>query len=144
MKTEFYFDDVIGRLKKALKINNDCELAERINMKPTTFNSRKKSQSLPYEEILVLANTEKLDFNWVLTGEGEMLKTKPEPIQPSSTEDRRIGASERRIGIMQELLDGLNQTQQQEILLVIEEKKRMNEMQRQIEQLINQQSRQTA
>jgi len=80
----------------------------------------------------------------VLTGEGEMLKTKPDPTPTSSTEDRRCGISDRRLTMMDELLDGLDQTQQQEILSVISEKKRINEMQRQLEQLINQQTRQSA
>ena len=74
MKTRFIFNDVIDRLKKALKINLDCEIAERLNMKAGTFNARKKTGSLPYEEILTLAELEKIDYNWLLTGEGEMRK----------------------------------------------------------------------
>jgi len=68
MKDEFYFDDVIGRLKNVLNINNDYKIAERLNMKPTTFNGRKKANSLPFADILRLANSENLDFNWLLTG----------------------------------------------------------------------------
>lgn len=74
MKTEFIFNDVISRCKEALKIKNDIDLAARLGMKPTTFNSRKKAGSLPFEEIIVLANTENLDFNWLLTGEGYMYR----------------------------------------------------------------------
>lgn len=74
MKTRFIFGDVIERLKKALKINLDCEVAERLNMKAGTFNARKKTGSLPFEEILTLAELEKIDYNWLLTGEGEMRK----------------------------------------------------------------------
>jgi len=75
MKTVFNFEDVTERIKKALKINHDYELASLMNMKPTTFNSRKKSNSLPYEELLLLADTEKLNFNWLLTGQGNALNT---------------------------------------------------------------------
>jgi hypothetical protein len=75
MKFEFYFDEVMGRVKKALKIKTDKELAERLNMKETTFNSRKKANSLPFEELLGLANTENWDFNWVLKGEGTMYQS---------------------------------------------------------------------
>jgi hypothetical protein len=73
MKNEFNFVEITDRLKKALKINADYELAEKLGMKATSFNSRKKAQSLPFQEILSLAGTEKLDYNWLLTGEGEML-----------------------------------------------------------------------
>lgn len=74
MKTRFIFNEVIDRLKKALKIKADYEIAERLNMKAGAFNARKKSDSLPYEELLLLAELEKLDYNWLLTGEGTMLK----------------------------------------------------------------------
>lgn len=144
MKTRFNFDEVIDRAKKSLKINHDCDFAEKLGMKAGAFNARKKAQSLPYEELLILADAEKIDFNWLLTGEGEMLKTKPAPTQTSSTEDRRTATSDRRLGIMQELLDGLNQTQQQEILAAIEEKKQLNQMRNQLDQLMNQQTRQSA
>ena len=126
MKTEFNFNDVVDRVKKALKINADYELAERINMKPTTFNSRKKANSLPYEEILALANSEKLDFNWLLTGEGEMLRETPAHLHPVASTPRRThstGMSEQRLAAMAGLMDALNEDQQREILAVIAEKK---------------------
>jgi hypothetical protein len=83
VKTEFVFNDVIERCKKALKIKNDADFAARINMKPTTFNSRKKAHSLPYQEIIELATTEKLDLNWLLTGEGSMYKNETRENSPS-------------------------------------------------------------
>jgi len=125
MKTEFYFDDVISRVKKALKIKADYELANRINMKPTAFNSRKKANSLPFEELLVLANSEKLDFNWVLTGEGEMYRIGP----------KINSVSEERAEKFIELFDTLNETQQKEILAACAEKKRMNELEQKVDQL---------
>jgi len=138
MINEFYFDEVVGRLKKALKIKTDIELAEKINMKPTTFNSRKKAQSLPYDEFIELANTEKLDFNWLLTGEGEMLKSKP-PVtvydRRADDIDDRAGKTERRVEKAVTLLNELSPQQQQEILATIEEKKRLNEMQRTLDRL---------
>lgn len=75
MKNEFNFIEITDRLKKALKINADYELAEKLGMKATSFNSRKKAQSLPFQEILSLAGTEKLDYNWLLTGDGEMMSS---------------------------------------------------------------------
>lgn len=74
MKTRFIFSEVIGRLKNSLKIKEDKEIADRLNMKAGTFNARKKSQSLPFEEILELAELEKIDYNWLLTGEGDTYK----------------------------------------------------------------------
>ena len=74
MKNEFNFLEITERVKNALNIKADYELAERLGMKATSFNSRKKAKSWPYEELLLLANTEKLNMDWLLTGEGTMLK----------------------------------------------------------------------
>lgn len=105
MKTNFDFNDVIDRAKKALKINKDCDIAERLGMKAGAFNARKKSNSLPYEELLILANAEKIDFNWLLTGEGDMHKGKAAPL-----------AMNRREMMLVELFRALDDTEQQEIL----------------------------
>jgi hypothetical protein len=149
VKTEFYFEEVAERVKKALKINTDLELAKKINMKATTFNSRKKAQSLPYKELVELANTEKLDLNWLLTGEGEMLKSTP----ANKPYDRRAddikdttGNTAKPVQKAVSLLSELTPQQQQEILAAIEEKKEMNEMKRMLDILTSEwkQHQQTA
>lgn len=117
MKNEFCFDDVIGRLKNLLNINNDYEMAERLNMKPTTFNGRKKANSLSFTDVLRLANSENLDFNWVLTGKGDKFRT------ISITTDRALN-DEKIISMLEEL----NDEQKLEVFLMIKEKKRLNEL----------------
>lgn len=84
MNTVSFFESVIDRLKKSLKIKNDYEIAELLNMKATTFNSRKKSGSLPFEEIINLASTEKLDINWIFCGDNYYQYT---PSTPLATND---------------------------------------------------------
>jgi phage repressor protein C with HTH and peptisase S24 domain len=75
VKNEFNFIEVINRVKSALKIKADYELATRLGMKATSFNSRKKANSLPYEELLLLASSENINMNWLLTGNGDMEKS---------------------------------------------------------------------
>lgn len=132
MKNEFIFTEVIDRLKKALQIKADYELAERLNMKATSFNSRKKANSLPYEEILLLANSENLNIDWLLTGNGQMLKS-------DATENAVVPIRAKQFA---EIFQFLNAKQQEEIFAVIEEKKRINalenvvgNMQRQLERM---------
>ena len=121
------------------------QLADLIGISRSYLGDIEAGRSEPSTHFLTAITTKTdVSSDWILTGEGEMLKTKPDPTPTSSTEDRRCGISERRLTMMDELLDGLDQTQQQEILSVISEKKRINEMQRQLEQLINQQTRQSA
>lgn len=138
MNNEFNFDEIMDRLKIASNTRSYNALAGMLGLSSNAFANLKKRGSLPYDKIIALTNSLNVSMDWILTGKGEMLKTTPEATPASSIEDKRV-VSDRRPGIMQELLDGLNQTQQQEILLVIEEKKRLNEMQRQIEQLMKRQ-----
>lgn len=119
MKTRFIFNEVIDRLKKVLKINHDYEVAERLNMKPGAFNARKKSDSLPYEEILLLAELEKLDYNWLLTGEGTMLK---------NSGVIEISGMNIKQKALFEGYNYLSEQQQDEVLAVISEKKRINDL----------------
>lgn len=68
MKTVIIFGDVINRLKKSLNIKSDRGIAVELKMAETTFNGRKKAQSLPFEEIITLAITKKLNIDWLFTG----------------------------------------------------------------------------
>ncbi|OCL91375.1 helix-turn-helix domain-containing protein [Arcobacter porcinus] len=61
------FEKVINKLKKALNVSTDKELAEKLNMKNNTFSERKRTSSLPHNEILSICITEKLDLNSIYT-----------------------------------------------------------------------------
>ncbi|TLS72141.1 bacteriophage CI repressor [Aliarcobacter thereius] len=61
------FEKVITKLKKALNISTDKELAEKLNMKNNTFSERKRTSSLPHSEILSVCLSEKLDLNDIYT-----------------------------------------------------------------------------
>jgi len=61
------FEKIIFNLKEALKINSDKELAERLNMKTNTFSERKRTNSIPNNEILELCITENLNLNEIYT-----------------------------------------------------------------------------
>ena len=63
------FELIAERLKKKLLLRTDKDLAEKLGLKPTTFNARKKAGSIPYSEIMALANCYNLDLNWVFKGE---------------------------------------------------------------------------
>lgn len=61
------FEKIISNLKKALKIDTDKELSLRLDMKTNTFSERKRTNSIPHNEILELCITEKLDLNEIYT-----------------------------------------------------------------------------
>ncbi len=118
MKCLFSFEDVTSRAKEAFKIKDDKQLAEMIGMSSGSFHNRKKARSLPYKELLELTVKQKIDFDWLLTGEGKMYKK---------------GAGEAQVDSTQKILDNLSSmTEAQKDMLsgFIENQKRLNELEK--------------
>lgn len=65
---------VAERLKRKLLLRTDKDLAEKLGLQPKAFNARKQAGSIPYPEILDLANHYNIDLNWLLTGEDFIYK----------------------------------------------------------------------
>jgi Bacteriophage CI repressor helix-turn-helix domain. len=114
MKNDFNFDDIIPRLKTAINVSNDADLAGRMGMKPNTFSNRKKSGSLPYEEIIRIADSENVNINWIFSGQGSMYRDQP-TVNPEESLDQRNTA-------LLTLFAALNEDQQREILAAAQEK----------------------
>jgi hypothetical protein len=127
MKNEFNFEEVISRLKIAINISNDADLAGRMEMKPNTFSNRKKAGSLPYEEIIRLADSESVNINWLFSGEGPMYRDQLQA-PPEDT------LSQRQTNLLQ-LFDALDEDQQREILATAQKEERLKRMAEQLEDL---------
>lgn len=93
MKT-FSSKDIVKRLKIGLGLSSDNALADALGISKTTLSNWKSRNSLDFS--LVFSNCEQFSADWLLTGEGNMLKSAREepqvevkPIhQPRSTEKR--------------------------------------------------------
>ena len=57
------FDEVILVLKNKLNIKTSKDLAERLNLTSTAFSERKRTNSIPFNEIIELCIKEKIDLN---------------------------------------------------------------------------------
>lgn len=68
MSRLFSFADVIARAKECFGCNKDSELAGLLGISPQTLNNRKKTESIPYEELLALAIAQGKDIQYILTG----------------------------------------------------------------------------
>ena len=65
---------IINELKKYLNIKTDSEFAKFLGLKQNTISSWKSRNSLDYD--LIISKCDQINANWLLTGEGEMLKSK--------------------------------------------------------------------
>ncbi|MGB4227734.1 MAG: helix-turn-helix transcriptional regulator [Candidatus Dechloromonas phosphoritropha] len=66
-----FFSDSLDRLKFALRVSKDGEVAAALGLSKTAFAERKRRQSFPDKELRSLADTRpdlKLDVDYVLTG----------------------------------------------------------------------------
>jgi hypothetical protein len=68
--------NISDRLRKfAEYFGSIKDLAEALDMKPPAFQSYLSGRSVPGSNILVKLNSLGCNINWLLTGEGEMLKS---------------------------------------------------------------------
>lgn len=65
---------IADRIKKLKGVQSDSDVAELLGMSRTAFAERKRRDSIPYEELVRFAEQESISVDWLLTGEGEMLR----------------------------------------------------------------------
>jgi hypothetical protein len=68
------FEDICGRLMTALGMSFEYNIADRLGLRRDAFSARKKRGALPIDKIQLLCTQEGLNFDWVMTGEGEPTK----------------------------------------------------------------------
>lgn len=66
--SEINFEEVISRVKVALSLTDDKDLAELMEMSTTAFSNRRKKGSLPYEQLTKLLTSRNVDLKWIFTG----------------------------------------------------------------------------
>ncbi|WP_321321525.1 S24 family peptidase [Labilibaculum sp.] len=68
MKTNLEIDEILIRLKEALKIGSDAELSRFLEVSKSTLSNWKKRGSIDYD--LLFSKCEHLSKDWLLTGQG--------------------------------------------------------------------------
>jgi len=81
---------ILNKIKTYLKIEKNTDFAEFLEIKPTTLAMWYKRNTFDIE--LLFKKCEFIDANWLLTGQGEMLKNAPAP-EPAPQESH-AGADE--------------------------------------------------
>ena len=93
------------------QINTGGELAEKLGVAPSTISTWKVRNTIDYE--LLFAKCESVNLNWLITGEGEMLKTdtplagSPDLISLIREKDKTIIEMAEEIGKLKEQVASL-------------------------------------
>jgi phage repressor protein C with HTH and peptisase S24 domain len=73
---------IISRIKLAYNLKTDTELARFLGVSPNTITNWKDRNSINYD--LIFTNCVKLNYDWLLTGRGEMLRNTNQNVQNSA------------------------------------------------------------
>ena len=90
MKT-FSSDDILNRLKAALAVGTDKELAETLGIKKATLSNWRTRNSIDFP--LVFSFCEHINIDWLITGRGEpnnLEATKPSLVVESGNNDKLL------------------------------------------------------
>ncbi|EMW3376730.1 MULTISPECIES: helix-turn-helix transcriptional regulator [Enterobacteriaceae] len=121
-------DAVLLRLMSLFNVDNDSELARALNVNRQTLASWRKRDSVPYSICINIAEERGISLDWLLTGKGEdeCEVPKAEPATQSfSQADLK----------MLELLNQLDPEVRRDLMRGAEEKQRVIEMEKQLQEL---------
>ncbi len=68
------FEKTLKKVKLILGVTKDSAVANAIDMKPSAFANRKKSNSVPYSHYMTILKSYNVNFNWFVYDEGPIYK----------------------------------------------------------------------
>ena len=121
-------DAVLERLMTVFAVDSDSELARKLDVNRQTLGSWRSRQSIPYALCVNVSEAEGVSLDWLLTGEGAMLRgvsVAPAVSPPTSPQEDAILA----------LFRSLEETDRREIQSAAEEKKRIRDIEQRLKDL---------
>ncbi|WP_313057929.1 helix-turn-helix domain-containing protein [Pseudomonas rhodesiae] len=121
-------DAVLERLMTVFAVDSDSELARKLDVNRQTLGSWRTRQSIPYALCVNVSEAEGVSLDWLLTGEGAMLRggsIAPAALPVTSPQEDAILA----------LFRSLEETDRREIQSAAEEKKRIRDIEQRLKEL---------
>jgi len=116
---------VLDRLQQALGASSDSDLCRIINLNRATLGNWRIRDSVPYSLCVNLSEDFSLSLEWLLTGKGKMRQS--ESIEETGNAGYKVHPS-LSPGKLAELAEGLSEDQRMVVAAIIEDKKRLNEL----------------
>ena len=111
---------ILNRLAVHFDVEGDKGLSAVINKPPAELAKWRQQGKIPYEACETIVKQENISLKWLITGFGDKNST--------DTIDRRLY-------IMNQLMESLPENQQQDFLSALQEKERINQIERELAEL---------
>ncbi|HBA66966.1 MAG TPA: hypothetical protein DCZ48_12470 [Methylococcaceae bacterium] len=120
MTNDRIFDAVAARLKHAVDVRTDSQLAGKLGISASAYANLKARGSIPHDKVISLALAHNVNIHWLFTGEEVQREGRP-AIEPSRQADQRIRQ-------LDEKLTGLSDRQLNHIETMVEEFQTFNHL----------------
>ena len=121
-------DAVLERLMTVFAVDSDSDLARKLDVNRQTLGSWRSRQSIPYALCVNVSEAEGVSLDWLLTGEGTMLRG----VSAGRAESPATNPQEDAILA---LFRSLEETDRREIQSAAEEKKRLRDIEQRLKDL---------
>jgi hypothetical protein len=129
-------DIVLSRMKKVFGAERDADLARALKISPQTLSSWRQRAAIPYALCVECAKTQGASLDWLLYGEGEIMRNQHKTT-PSSDMTSLDGDSAIRMKICQ-LLESLPNEDLEDILSEAAHRQRLRALEHRFETLQSQ------
>jgi len=121
-------DAVLERLMTVFAVDSDSELARKLDVNRQTLGSWRSRQSIPYALCVNVSEAEGVSLDWLLKGEGAMLRG-------TSTASAASTSNSSQEDAILALFRSLEETDRREIQSAAEEKKRIRDIEQRLKDL---------
>jgi len=122
---------VLERLQTLLGVDNDSKLALALGVNRQTLGSWRTRDSVPYELCVSIAMERGVSLDWLLTGDGEMLKVGKATHLDEAARQKTTPREEAMLALFRQL----SEDEQQDIQKAAQEKKRLREVEQRLEEM---------
>lgn len=113
-------NSVINRIQYAMRFNSDSEMSMKLNINRATLGNWRFRNSVPYSLCVSLSESDMLCLNWLLTGKGTIFR--------NDQVDAIVKIGTKIESDIANLINEFSEEEQQEILVILKEKKRISEL----------------
>ncbi|MGZ5029807.1 MAG: helix-turn-helix domain-containing protein [Methylobacter sp.] len=117
---------VLDRLQQAVGVKSDSALSRAINVNRATLGNWRNRDSVPYSICVEFALEHGVSLNWLLAGQGRMIFDET---------GQSLEGLDADLAKLIELFAVLGADQRQEVLQLISEKKRLNDLEKAVQDL---------